>query len=86
MIRNGWTSVGTVATPIDGVHNNPTRMTIHNNDNSTNIYLGGTAVTITSGLLLLKEQSYQFDLEPLEQIYAVSDKTGHIISWMRQTL
>jgi hypothetical protein len=86
VIRNGWTSVGTVATPIDGVHNNPTRMTIHNNDNSTNIYLGGTAVTITSGLLLLKEQSYQFDLEPLEQIYAVSDKTGHIISWMRQTL
>ncbi len=86
MIRNGWTSVGTVATPIDGVHNNPTRMTIHNNDNSTNIYLGGTAVTITSGLLLLKEQSYQFDLEPLEQIYAVSDKTGHVISWMRQTL
>ncbi len=86
MIRNGWTSVGTVATPIDGVHNNPTRMTIHNNDNATNVYLGGTGVTITTGLLLLKEQSYQFDLEPLEQIYAVSDKTGHVISWMRQTL
>ena len=86
MINNGWTSVGTVAVPIDGVHNNPTRMTIHNNDNATNIYLGGTGVTITNGLLLLKEQSYQFDLEPLEQIYAVSDKAGHIISWMRQIL
>ena len=86
MISNGWTSVGTAATPIDGAHFNPTRMTIHNNDNSTNIYLGGTGVTTTSGLLLLKEQSYQFDLEPLEQLYAVSDKTGHIISWMRQTI
>lgn len=86
MISNGWTSVGTAATPIDGVHTNPTRMTIHNNDNSTNIYLGGPNVTITSGLLLLKEQSYQFDLEPLEQLYAVSNKTGHIISWMRQTI
>lgn len=86
MIRNGWTSVGTAATPIDGVHNNPTRMTLHNNDNSTNVYLGGPDVTITSGLLLLKQQSYQFELEPLEQIYAVSDKVGHIISWMRQTL
>lgn len=86
MIYNGWTSVGLTATPIDGVHNNPTRMTIHNNDNATNIFIGGTGVTTTNGLLLLKEESYQFDLEPLEQIYAVSTKAGHVISWMRQTI
>ena len=86
MISNGWTSVGLTATPIDGVHNQPSRITIHNNDNTTNVYLGGPNVTITSGLLLLKEQSYQFTLNPLEQLYAVSDKTGHIISWMRQPI
>jgi hypothetical protein len=86
MIDNGWTSVGTAATPIDGVHNNPVRMTVHNNDNSTNIYLGNANVTITNGLLLLKEESYQFELEPLEQLYAVSNKTGHVISWMRQKI
>lgn len=86
MLSNGWTSIGTVATPIDGVHNQSTVITIHNNDNATNIYLGGSGVTITSGLLLLKEQSYQFTLNPLEQIYAVSNKTGHIISWMRQPI
>ena len=86
MISNGWTTVGLTATPIDGVHNQPMRITIHNNDNSTNIYLGGADVTITSGLLLLKEQSYQFTLNPLEQIYAVSNKTGHVISWMRQPI
>lgn len=84
MITNGWTSVGLTATPIDGVHTQPARLTIHNNDNATNIYLGGPDVTITNGLLLLKEESYQFVLNPLEQLYAVSDKTGHIISWMRQ--
>lgn len=86
MITNGWTSVGTAATAIDGVHNNPVRMTIHNNDNATNVYLGNENVTISNGLLLLKEQSYQFDLEPLEQLYAVSNKTGHVISWMRQKI
>ena len=86
MISNGQASIGTVATAIDGVWTNPSRITIHNNDNATGIYLGGAAVTITTGLLLLKEQSYQFDLQPLEQIYAVSDKLGHIISWMRQTI
>ena len=86
MISNGQASIGTVATAIDGVWTNPSRITIHNNDNATGIYLGGAAVTITTGLLLLKEQSYQFELQPLEQIYAVSDKLGHTISWMRQTI
>ena len=86
MITNGHATIGTVATAIDGVSNNPVRMTIHNNDNATGIYLGGPDVTIANGLLLLKEQSYQFELAPLEQLYAVSDKTGHIISWMRQTV
>jgi hypothetical protein len=86
MITNGWTSVGLTATPIDGVHTQPARLTIHNNDNSTGIYIGGEGVTITNGLLLLKEESYQFIMNPLEQLYAVSDKTGHIISWMRQPL
>ena len=86
MITNGWTSVGLTATPIDGTHNQPSRITIHNNDNATDIYLGGAGVTATTGLLLLKEQSYQFTLNPLEQLYAVSEKTGHIISWMRQPI
>lgn len=83
-ISNGWTTVGLTATPIDGVHNQPTRITIHNNDNATNIFVGGSAVTATNGLLLLKEDSYQFLLGPLEQLYAVSTKSGHVISWMRQ--
>lgn len=86
MLTNGWTTVGTVATPIDGVHNQSMRLIIHNNDNATNVFLGGPDVTITSGLLLLKEQSYQITLNPLEQLYAVSDKTGHVISWMRQPI
>ena len=86
MISNGWTSVGLTAVPIDGVYNQHARITIHNNDNTTGIYVGGPGVTITNGLLLLKEESYQFELGPLEQLYAISDKAGHVISWMRQTI
>jgi hypothetical protein len=86
MITNGQVAIGTVATPIDGVWQNPSLITIHNNDNSTDIFLGGTGVTTTNGLILLKEESYQFQLQPLEQIYCVSTKLGHTISWMRQTI
>jgi hypothetical protein len=85
-ITSGQQSIGTAATPIDGRWANPSRITIHNDDNSTNIYLGGADLTTSNGLLLLKEQSYQFELEPLEQLYVVSTKTGHTISWLRQAV
>lgn len=86
MITNGQVAIGTVATAVDGVWTNPSRITIHNNDNTDAVYLGGTAVTPATGLVLQKEESYQFELQPLEQIYCVSTKLGHTISWMRQTI
>lgn len=86
MISSGQTSIGTVATAIDGVSTNPTRITIHNLDNTDALYLGGTAVTTTTGLELMKQETLQFDLAPLEIIYAVSTKSGHIVSWLRQTI
>ena len=86
MISSGQAAIGTVATAIDGVSNNPSRITIHNNDNTDDIYLGGAAVTPTTGLDLMKLETMQFELGPLEQLYAVSTKAGHQISWLRQTL
>lgn len=86
MISNGQLAVGTVATAIDGVWTNPSLITIHNNDNTDAVFLGGTGVTTTTGLYLNKEESYQFQLQPLEQVYCVSTKNGHTISWMRQTI
>ena len=84
MISAGQISVGLTATAIDGVSNTESIITIHNNDNTTGIWLGDPSVTANNGLLLLKEQSYQFNLKPLEQIYAISEKTGHVISFMKQ--
>jgi hypothetical protein len=84
MISAGQAAIGLTATAIDGVSNTESIITIHNNDNATSIWLGGPNVTANNGLLLLKEQSYQFNLKPLEQIFAVSNKTGHVISWMKQ--
>ena len=85
MITSGQASIGLTATSIDGVSTTESRITIHNNDNATSIWIGGPGVTPETGLLLLKEQSYQFNLMPLELIYAVSTKAGHVISWMKQS-
>lgn len=86
MITSGQVAIGTAATAIDGVWQNPSRITIHNLDNTDAVYLGANGVTTTSGLELMKQQTLQFDLQPLEQIWAVSSKAGHIISWLRQTI
>jgi hypothetical protein len=86
MISSGQTSIGTAATAIDGVWANPSRITLHNADNTDAVYIGNGNVTIANGLGIEKLQTLQFDLQPLEQLHAVSGKTGHIISWLRQTI
>ncbi len=82
MITNGRLAIGTVAVPIDGVHNQPSHIIIHNDDSTQSVFLGGPDVTSLTGLTIEKLESLQFDLGPLEQIYAVSTKTNHTISWI----
>jgi hypothetical protein len=84
---SGTTTVGTAATLIDGVAwQNPVVMHIHNNDNTDAVYIGGSDVTTSNGLKLLKEDSIEITLHQANQIYCVSGKTGHVVSWIAQKL
>lgn len=85
-ISNGQVAIGTVATAIDGVHNNPARIYIHNADNTQAVYIGGPDVTSANGMIIEKLETIEFDLEPLDQLFAVSTKLGHTISWIRLTV
>jgi hypothetical protein len=86
MLSNGTTSIGTVATMIDGNSVMPLRLLVHNNDNTDAVYLGNKSVTTSNGYLLTKQQTLEIILNPLEELYGVSGKAGHVISWIRQTL
>ncbi len=83
-ITSGQTSIGTAVTLIDGLEVNPFRLHLHNNDNTTDVFLGGSAVTTSTGLKLIKEDSIELIINPLEALYAVSSKEGHILSWLKQ--
>ena len=85
-LSSGTNTVGTTATLIDGNSVMPLRLMIHNNDNTDAVYLGASTVTTTTGLMLDKGIILEIILNPLEELYAVSTKAGHIISWIRQTL
>ena len=85
-LTSGTSTVGTTATLIDGHSVMPLRLMVHNNDNTDAVYLGASTVTTTTGLMLDKGIILEIILNPLEELYAVSTKAGHIISWIRQTL
>lgn len=86
MIDNGNLVVGTVATQIDGNHQDPATLYIHNNDNTDDLLIGNADVTTTNGLRIKKQETLRIDLNPLEEVYVISTKAGHSLSWMRQTV
>ncbi len=83
-ITSGVITVGTVASIIDGTYNSNFRLIVHNNDNTDAVYIGGPDVTTANGLRVLKEESIQLEMNPLESVYAVSGKAGHSISYLKQ--
>jgi hypothetical protein len=83
-ISSGAITVGTVPSIIDGTFNSNFRLIVHNNDNTDAVYLGGPDVTTANGLKLDKGIILQLEMNPLESVYAVSGKTGHIITYLKQ--
>lgn len=85
-ITSGQITVGTSAVQVDGSSANPSRLHVHNNDNTNSIFLGGSSVTTSTGLQLLKLDSIELELNAGESLYAVSASGSHTISWLRQTM
>lgn len=85
MISSGSDSIGTAATVIDGSSNSSFRLVVHNNDNSDAIYLGGSTVSTATGYQLKKLESIDLLLSAGSELYAVSGKLGHSISWLKIT-
>jgi hypothetical protein len=85
-IQTGQVSVGTTATRILGTNGNFGHVILQNNDNTDAVYIGGTGVTTSTGIALTKLEHHDFDIMPATELYAVSSKSGHILSYMLQQL
>jgi hypothetical protein len=84
-ITSGQQTINATAQLVDGISPNPSRLHIHNMDNTKVLYLGNGGVTAANGLGLQKLESIELTLNPGESLYAVSDGGDHLISWLRQT-
>lgn len=85
-IQTGQISVGTAATRVLGTSGNFAHVILQNNDNTDAVYIGGPGVTTSTGLLLTKLEHHDFDVSPATELYAVSAKNGHILSYLVQQL
>jgi len=84
-ITSGQITVGTSRVQVDGSSANPSRLHVHNNDNTADLFLGNDSVTTSNGLRLLKLDSIELTLNAGESLYAVSAAGSHAVSWLRQT-
>lgn len=84
-ITSGQQTIGTTAVLVDGISPNPSRLHIHNMDNTKTLYLGNGDVTIANGLALLKEDTIELVLNPGESLHAITEIGTTQISWLRQT-
>jgi len=81
-ITSGKLAVGTAAVAIPETCTMPFSLEIHNDDNSDDLYLGGPGVTTATGMRVNKLEQLQVRLAPLDQVYAVSSKSGHSVSYI----
>lgn len=85
-IATGQTSIGVTPTAIDGISQMPFRILLHNMDQQDHCYIGGPDVTINNGYRLEKLTAVELIINPLDALYAVSDKNGHQVCWLREFL
>jgi hypothetical protein len=85
-LLSGQMSVGTAPSRVDGQSNNPVILHIHNNDNSDNLYIGNESVTTTTGMVLTKLDSIELTMHQGNTVWIVSNKNGHVASWIAQIL
>lgn len=83
MITSGQQSVTAVPTKIDGRSTKNSYLHVHNHDNTKDLFVGNSDVTINNGFKIMKQDSLEVYLPPLNDLYVVSDGTSHTISWIR---
>lgn len=83
-ITTGQVTVGLTPTIIDGTFNSNFKLWIHNMNNDDAIYLGGSDVSPETGFQLLKLETIEIEMNPMEEIYAVSTKAGLKLGYLKQ--
>jgi len=71
-------SVTTAATLLCAANSMSQRVTVHNNENSQQVFIGDSGVTTSNGIHLAGKVSRQIILNPGEGLWGVSSNTNSV--------
>ena len=81
-IVTGQLTVGTTAVPVNQPSVTPLWVHVHNNDNTNNLLVGGSAVTALTGLVLPKLDSLETVVNPNDVLYLLASSGTISASYM----
>jgi len=84
-ITQGQVAVGTAVAQLNSPQSMPGVVHISNQDNTTTVFVGGSAVTTSTGHGILKSDSIDIQIFAEQVLYAISTKGGHNVSWLHVT-
>ena len=65
---------------------NPILVHLHLHDNTDNVYIGNSTVTTSTGLRLVKQDSFEINLAPGNALYAIITTSTATVSIIKQVL
>jgi hypothetical protein len=65
---------------------NPVLVHLHLHENTDNVYLGNSTVTTSTGLRLVKQDSFDINLAPGNSLYAIITTSTATVSVIKQVL
>lgn len=84
MIETGQLQVSTTRQLLNGTHNQPFNIVLHNAGTNA-VYLGDSTVTKDNGFNLHTNSTLTLLLHPGDQLYAVASSGTHEVSWLKVT-
>ena len=85
-LTSSQVTVTTSPTLLIAAENNPVLVHLHLHDNTDNVYIGNSAVTTSTGLRLIKQDSFEINLEPGNSLYAIITTSTATVSIVKQVL
>jgi hypothetical protein len=84
-VYQGQVTVGTVATVLNPSRAQPGVIHIVNQDNTDTVYVGGSAVTTSTGHGIPKSGDVELTIYADTVIYAISTQSNHTVTWLHIT-
>jgi hypothetical protein len=85
-LSSSQVTVTTSPTLLVAAETNPILVHLHLQDNTDNVYIGNSSVTTSTGLRLIKQDSFEINLAPGNSLYAIITTSTATVSFVKQVL